>query len=224
MGLYLYCVGPAGTPAPDGLEGVDGHAVDCLDLAGLRLWVSDMGPAEPATVERVRAHAGVVEAASARITPLPMRYGQWFETESALRAALEDRREELARSLAQVRDALEFGVRVVDPEARRDAPPDGTSGRAYLEALARREREAAKARERGQRVAEALGAFLGGLVRAQRVRDGGADTLVAIDHLVARHDTGNYRRRIEEFPEREAGLRFFFTGPWPPYGFVDEEA
>lgn len=224
MGLYLYCVTMPDHPEPAGVQGIDGAPVRALDThtAGLRTWVSPFDAVPTASLEHVRAHNAVVEAAAEARTPLPMRFGQWFASESELAAVLAERKDRLRAGLARVRDAMEFGVRVLELESVRTASsPDRSSGKAYLEGLARREEVAEEARRRGARVAAELGSYLGALVRDQRVRPGGGEGLVAIAHLVARHDTGNYGDAIDTFSSRHPELRFVTSGPWPPYGFVE---
>lgn len=221
MGLYLYCVGEPAHPKPGALHGIDGAPVRSLTTAGLRAWVSDMDAAPAASLERVRAHNQVVETSARDATPLPMRFGQWFGSTAELTAALADRQPGLGQALDRVRGAMEFGVRVLDPSRTGEAVPDRSSGKAYLEGLARREEEAEQSRRRGAQVAAELRSFLGPAVRDQQVRPGGVGTLVVIAHLVARHDTGTYRTRLRTFSLRWADLRFVFSGPWPPYGFTD---
>lgn len=221
MGLYLYCVVGRSHPDP-AVKGVDGAPVRALDIAGLRTWVSPLPAPLSASLDRVREHNAVVEAAMTHATPLPMRYGQFFESEAEMQDVLEERRDGLAQSLERVRDAVELGVRVLAPERPEPEPPDRTTGRAYLEGLARREETLDRSRRRGARVAAELRAFLGPLVRAQVVRPGGASGLIAISHLVARHDTGAYRDQLHTFTDRYPDLRFVVSGPWPPYGFADD--
>lgn len=79
-----------------------------------------------------------------------------------------------------------------------------------------------KTRVRGAEIAAELKLFLGPLVRDHHVRPGGAEGIVAISHLVARHDTGAYSGRVHTFTERRSDLRFVTSGPWPPYGFADD--
>jgi hypothetical protein len=220
MGIYVYCLGTEAHPDPAALQGVEGAAVRGERVAGLGAWVSDMTRAPTPSLDAVRAHNAVVEAATETATPLPFRFGQWFESRDAFVRSIEERRERLGESLHRIGDALEFGVRVIDPE-HQTAPPDRTSGTAYLEALAMRGRQDEADRERGRAVAAALRARLGPLVRDERVRLVGAGTLASIAHLVARHDTGEYERNIRGFPSERPELRFLFTGPWPPYGFVE---
>lgn len=222
MGLYLYCVVDTTHPGPGGVKGIDGRSVRALDVAGLRTWVSSLPAPPSASLDRVREHNSVVEAAMEHATPLPMRFGQFFESESEMRDVLEERRDRLERSLDRVRDAAELGVRVLAPEREAPEVPDRTTGRAYLEGLARREETLDRSRRRGAQVAAELHAFLGPLVRAQAVRPGGDSGLVAISHLVARHDTGAYREQVHTFTDRYPELRFVVSGPWPPYGFADD--
>lgn len=222
MGLYLYCVGAEDHPDPGETEGIGGAPVRALSAAGLRVWVSPLESAPAASLERVRSHNAVVEAAAEEATPLPMRFGQWFASEADLRAALDERRPRLERSLERVRGALEFGVRVLDPGGGDPPPPDRSSGTAYLEGLARRVELAEQSRRRGAEVAAELRSFLGPLVRAQDVRPGGSGALVTIAHLVDRHDTGTYGTRLRTFTSRRPGVRLVFSGPWPPYGFTDD--
>jgi hypothetical protein len=220
MGIYAYCLGTDSHPEPPAMQGVEGTVVGSERVAGFAVWVSDIPRAPTPSLEAVRAHNAVVEAATETATPLPFRFGQWFDGRDALVQSLEERREGLGQSLQRVADALEYGVRVIDPQ-HQSAPPDRTSGTAYLEALATRARQDEADRARGRDVAAALRARLGPLVRDERVRLVGAGTLASIAHLVARHDTGEYDRTIRTFPSERPELRFVFTGPWPPYGFVE---
>lgn len=220
MGLYVYCIGKPSHPAPEEVQGIEGAPVRGEEAAGFAVWVSELkGPPAP-SLDSVRIHNSVVEAAAAQATPLPFRFGQWFGSGDEMARSLADRQERLASSLARVEGALEYGVRVIDP-AHRDEPRDRASGKAYIESLARRARGDELDQSRGRDVAVALRNWLGPVVRDERVNLVGGGTLAAIAHLVARHDTGNYLGALKKFPAERPELKFVFTGPWPPYGFVE---
>lgn len=223
MGIYVYCLGPGAHSTPGSVRGVDGAPVRIERIAGLDAWVSDLARPPSPSLDGVRAHNTVVLAATETTTPLPFRFGQWFESPAALARSLDERRERLDRARIHIDGALEYGVRVLDADHLHDPDtrPDRTSGRAYLESLAVRARQDTADRARGLEVAAALRAHLGALVRDERVQPGGAGTLAAIAHLVARHDTGEYRATIMNFADEHAELRIIGTGPWPPYGFVE---
>lgn len=220
MGIYLYCVGLPSHPPPEAVEGIGGAATRVETVAGFAAWVSDLEAPPAPSLEGARAHNSVVEAATADVTPLPFRFGQWFASLDELARSLADRNDDLNRGLEAVADALEYGVRVIDPRHQPE-PKDRGSGRAYIESLARRARGDEVDQRRGRDVAAALRSRLGPLVRDERVRLVGGGTLASIAHLVGRHDTGDYRREVTKFPAECPDLQFAFSGPWPPYGFVE---
>lgn len=224
-GLYLYCVGAPGHLAPEAVTGIDGAPIATREVAGLTAWLSELEAAPTPSLERIRQHNRVVERACDERTALPLRFGQWFADDHALETSVRDRLDHLRRGLERVAGAMEMGARILDPEhARDDEPPDRSTGRAYLEAIARREGSAKAARDRGEAIARSLTERLNGLVRDARVRPlGSAAGLVAVAYLVGRHDIGNYEAAVRDFAARHADLRFLFSGPWPPYGFADDE-
>ncbi len=217
--VYLYCLGAADHPEPSAVTGLAGAPVRSVPVQGFTAWVSESRGAPHPSLEALRTHNAVLGAATRSRTPLPMRFGQWFDCWSALEALIAARRAPLELSLRHVLGAVEFGTRILDPAAAA-AEPDRSSGKAYLEGLSRRGRaERARARQ-GADMAEAMRAWLGPLARDQRVDPGGDSTLASVAHLVDRHDTGTYQRRIRQFPSQHPELRFLFSGPWPPYGFA----
>jgi hypothetical protein len=220
MGLYVYCAGRPSHPEPVDVHGLEDTAVRADHVGPFSVWVSELASPPRPTLDGVRIHNQVVEAACASATPLPFRYGQWFESGDDLAHSLRQREPGLTRSLERVDHALEHGVRIIDP-ARSDEPAARTSGKAYLESLARRATATRLGHSRGQEVASALRGWLGPIARDMRVHEGGAGTLAVVAFLVDRHDTGTYERRIRQFPAEQPDLKFVFTGPWPPYGFVE---
>jgi hypothetical protein len=220
VGFYAYCIGQAGHPEPPPIDGLEGAPVRAERIDDFVVLLSEITTTPAPTLASVRLHNAVVEAATAQETPLPFRFGQWFDSRDELRRSLHERHESLLRQLHHVAGALEHGVRILDPD-HQTTTADRSSGTAYLEALARRGREDELDRERGRHVAADLRAWLGPLVRDERVRPVGGGTLATIAHLVDRHDTGTYGRRVKEFPPERPELQFLFTGPWPPYGFME---
>jgi hypothetical protein len=219
MGVYAYCLGQAGHPEPPALKGVGDAPIMAERFDDLVVWISELDAMPAPDLAGIRLHNAVVEAATAQETPLPFRFGQWFASRHELRDSLLERRDHLTRQLRHVRGALEHGVRIVDP-AHQPPTTDRSSGTAYLEALALRARQDQLDGERGLAVAAALRAWLGPLVRDERVRTVGGGTLATIAHLVDRHDTGDYGARVREFVPDQPELRLLVTGPWPPYGFM----
>ena len=225
MGVYLYAILPAGLVPPAGLTGVGNRAVDSLDTDELTLWVSAMERAPAASIDGIRSHNRVVEEAMRAATPVPVRFGQWVESPAALLRSIAEKTDAYRAALEKVRDAVEFGVRVIDPErAQGDAAGttrDRTSGTAYLQSLARSQLDRARLAPRARAVADSLTAALGDLVRAHREEPlPSSHGLFSAAHLVARHEISRYRTALDSFRARTEDLHFLVSGPWPPYSFV----
>lgn len=222
MGIHLYCITSQAIQRPTGLVGVDGADVEPVEVGNLRAWVARLEVAPAPTIERLQAHNEVVDRLAASEAPVPVRFGQWFENISGLASVLDQRRPQLERALLRVRGAVEFGVRVLDPEGSAVPAPDRSSGRAYLEGLARREGALDGARHRAERLATEIREHAGSVIRAQSVRILPSGALLSVSHLVARHDTRAYAAVMTAFEEERPELRLWRSGPWPPYGFVDD--
>lgn len=235
MILHAYCIHAEGETPGAEVRGIAGAEVRGVDAAGVCAWVSRLdAPAAPG-VERAREHDGVVRAALASATPLPLRFGTVFEGEAALRAVLEERAPGLRSALERLRGRVETGIAVGwDADAARARilagrpdlrPVEGrpASGRAYLEARRREHALEAALREAAEGLLSRVSlAVLGALPDAEEVRvtlprPGVAGTLA---HLVQRSGLIPYRetvrRAAEEVPEAELRL----SGPWAPYSFV----
>jgi len=224
-GLHLYCLVEPDRSPPEGLRGLEDGAVRRLDVGRLAAWVTALEGRPSPSLERVRRHNRVVEAAmSESSSPIPVRFGEWFGSREELLDAVREDEGAYLRRLEGLRGAVEFGVRVVDPDrsAPAERPGAAESGRVYMERLARAHAEERAARGDAERLAEALAAHVGSLARDARVDlrapEGG---LVSVAHLVARADEAAYRRAVGEFAERTTDVQFRVSGPWPPYSFVE---
>ena len=227
-GLYLYCLLPDDVVPPGDLRGVGGAPVELRRTGRLACWVSPLDGVPDPTVEEIRRHNAVVGAVLATgHSPLPVRYGQWLADEASLAERLGAGASEYLRALERVRDAVELGVRVLDPEPASFAPaelpaPEGRgAGTAYMRALSARLESERRTDFRGREIAESLRATLGSIVRAERIdalrsRNG----VVSIAHLVERSGVETYRGFIHAFGHGRTDLRFFVSGPWPPYSFA----
>ncbi len=226
-GLYLYCLLSDDLAPPDGLRGVAAAPVELRRPGRLACWVSPRAGAPDATLEDIRRHNAVIASAlDAGLTPLPVRFGQWLASEALLEERLRAGEDAHLRMLGRVRGTVEFGVRVLDPALEPIAPPEVSapgvgSGTAYLRALAARLQLQHSLELRGREIAETLRTNLGSIVREERI-----DALhlphglVRMAHLVERAGAAAYRERIEAFGHERSDLRFYVSGPWPPYSFA----
>lgn len=220
MGVHVYCVVPAGLePAPE-LHGVEGATVLRVDAGAVALWASEHSAAPRADIGSVRAHNDVVAAAMDReVTPVPIRFGQWFANaaDAAERTAADSER--WRTLLDRFAGRAEFGIRVSAPaEPARDmhgALPD--TGTAYMAQLARHAAGAAHMKREAERLTRVIAERSG--VTESVITDGG-DGAASIAHLLAWDDVAAYHTVVDGVRAAESSLTLQCTGPWPPYSFV----
>jgi len=231
MALHAYCLLPgSGDPIADAIVGLDDAPVRAIAVDEVSMWVSE-APVLPSkvTVERVQRHDAVVTAAlETGATPLPMRYGQRFDSDEEARHYLEERLVELRPLFARVDGMVEMSVVVAPalkkmlrelepvPTASLDASQRG-AGLGYLQQV--RDRT-----EREQRARSAIDAQLDRVSSAVRTfaraeeRQAQARGVGVIAHLVAHDDAREYRAAVEAMrPAKD--WQFLVSGPRAPYTF-----
>lgn len=161
-------------------------------------------------------------------TPLPLRFGTLFRTESDALAALTQREEDFTEALGRVADHVEMGIRVAlvgdivtIPDSEDPHLPAATTGTAYLQ----RRREELKREARMHEYATGLLTELELELRDLDVLSvinvaPQANYLGTLAHLVHRAKVRPYRDRVERLQERRRDLRLVASGPWAPYSFV----
>lgn len=191
---------------------------------------------------RAVAHDAVVTWASDRgaVVPLPM----WvlFEDDAHVVAMLHERGDVFRAALDRVTGAREYGVRV-----SADAAALAAAAESLDPTLATLEREAAAAspgqgylmrrkldearkvarRDAAERIARAVHDTLSPVARATvpRVATHATpqpDVILNAAYLVTDDMLDAFRAALTMLLERfgASGVRFDFTGPWPPYNFV----
>jgi hypothetical protein len=238
-GKYVYCVIQAAEPlkfGPIGLgaEPSEVHTVNYKDIAAV---VSDT-PLEvhDATRENVLAHERVNEMVMRHYTVIPMSFGTVFKTRDDIIELLRGAYDAFVDVLAKMRDKLEFGLKVLwdrdqvvrqieleDEDVRRlkneISSQKGSTyfarvqyGRLIESALqARSERYLAEIFERLRDVA----------VASRTNKPIGDKMIMNAAFLVARDKEVAFDTRVKAIGAHYDALTFKYTGPWPPYNFVN---
>ncbi len=233
MSTHLYCVLPHQMRGslPAGLSGLAGARVRALPVDGIVAWVSDVRRALGVSVEGVRAHDAVVEAAlETGTTPVPARFGQRFKDDDACRAALSSRATSVETLLSTIQGFVEMTL-IITPSTRRmlrDLQPvipemvDPSAigiGRRYLETLQAREAATGALRSAIDKVANALNAAAKPFVHRAAVHEQLTRLpFRTVSHLIPREAVADYKSAISDVsPDPE--FRFLLIGPRAPYSF-----
>ncbi len=238
-GKYVYCIieavdalrfGPIGI----GANPSDVYTVHFRDLAAV---VSD-APLEvlDSTRENVLAHERVNETVMREHTVIPMSFGTIFKTREDIVELLRSAAEAFGDVLNKMQNKLEFGLKVLwdrDQAIRQVEAEDEDIGRLKQEISSQKGPTYFARMQYGRLVDAALQArseryvadvldLLRDVSVASRVNKPIGDKIIMnAAFLISRDQEAAFDAKVKSIAGRFEKLTFKYTGPWPPYNFVN---
>ena len=238
-GRYVYCIIRASQPLKFGAIGMDEqwsevYTITFKDMAAV---VSDI-PLAPldSTRENVLAHERVNETVMRDHTVIPMSFGTIFKTREDIVELLRSAYDAFADVLSKMQDKLEFGLKVLwdrDEIVRAIEQEDedihrlkteisSQKGSTYFARMQYGRLIDGALQQRSERyVAEFLQRLRDVSVASRVNRAIGDKMIMNAAFLVQRDQEPAFDRRIKEIASAFDKLTFKYTGPWPPYNFVN---
>ena len=230
MATYLYCLFRDRVDPPDGLTGVGGSPVRGIDAGALRAWVESVPTAPPVSPRSLMTHDAVTTAGlRSGSTPLPARFGDVFESDSACLSSLDARSAELLGMLDRVTGRVEMTVVIrlsataQSPGAQPVDPMASGPGRAYLERLREERHETQILRQQGHVLARPVIGAVRHLVVDERAALRDSPPTYLLSHLIAGEAVDEYRRLASAAIGPSSGtgpLRAIVRGPSAPFSFT----
>ncbi len=238
-GKYVYCIIQTTEPLRFGRIGIgndpaDVHTVNYKDIAAV---VSDT-PLEvyDPTRENVLAHERVNEAVMRSYTVLPMSFSTVFKTREDIIELLRTAYDAFHDVLTKMEDKLEFGLKVLwEPELIiREIEKDDENLRLLRQQISHQKGSTYFARmqygrlvdsllqERSEHLVSEIFSSLGAVSVASRANKPIGDKMILnAAFLVSRDREADFDAKVKEIDARYENLMFKYTGPWPPYNFVN---
>jgi len=238
-GRYVYCIIRASQPLKFGAIGMDEqwsevYTINFKDMAAV---VSDI-PLAPldSTRENVLAHERVNETVMRDNTVIPMSFGTIFKTREDIVELLRSAYDAFADVLSKMQDKLEFGLKVLwdrdeivraieqeDEDIHRlKSEISSQKGSTYFARMQYGRLIDGALQQRSERyVAEFLQRLRDVSVASRVNRAIGDKMIMNAAFLVQRDQEPAFDRRIKEIASSFDKLTFKYTGPWPPYNFVN---
>lgn len=190
-------------------------AIRAGDLAAL---ASPVDAPVGSNEEALRAHDALTRRIHEDVASLPARYGQVFESERDVVAAIEPRAPDLRAGLATVEGRVEMAVTLRWRASERSRATDvPASGRDYLERRAADLHEHARAERIVGRLLEEM-ACERAHVRSRTCPRPGVAAIVAL--LIDRDEMRAARERVLAFGERSGDVSAAVDGVFAPYSFA----
>jgi hypothetical protein len=238
-GKYVYCIIEASEPLRFGPVGIGATPADVytVHFKNLAAVVSD-APLEvlDSTRENVLAHERVNEAVMREHTVIPMSFGTVFKTREDIVELLRSAAEAFGDVLNKMQNKLEFGLKVLwdrDQTVREVEAEDEDISRLKKEISAQKGPTYFARMQYGRLVDAALHARSERYVAAvlDQLRDVsvasrinkpiGDKMIMNAAFLILRDQEQAFDAKVKSIAGRFDKLTFKYTGPWPPYNFVN---
>jgi hypothetical protein len=238
-GKYVYCVIKSERPMSFGLLGIgpepaEVHTVHYRDIAAI-VSNTPMVVQDP-TKDNVLAHQRVNETVMQHHTVIPMSFGTLFKTDDDIMELLRSAYDAFADVLNKMQDKFEFGLKVLwdrdqiiyeieeeDEDIRRlKGEISSQKGSTYFARMQYGRLIDAALQARSERyVAEIFEGLRDVSVASRSNKPIGDRMIMNAAFLVARNLEHAFDLRVKDIGRRYEKLTFKYTGPWPPYNFVN---
>ena len=238
-GKYVYCIIEASDPLKFGTIGIGANPseVYTVHFRTLAAIVSD-APLEvlDSTRENVLAHERVNETVMREHTVIPMSFGTIFKTREDIVELLRSAAEAFGDVLNKMQNKLEFGLKVLwdrDQAIREVEAEDedigrlkkeisGQKGPTYFARMQYGRLVDAALQTRSERYVAHILDQLRDVSVASRINKPIGDKMIMnAAFLISREKETAFDARVKSIAGRFDKLTFKYTGPWPPYNFVN---
>jgi len=241
QGKYVYCIIKTEVPREFGTVGIGGRGdrVYTVPFQEFAAVVSNcpLVVFDP-TRENALAHEHVNELVMRDFTVLPMSFGTVFRTENDIKEFLKGTYEALSDVLQKMEGKIEFGLKVnwdkdqvvkeiesENEEIRRlkEEISSNTSTSTYFSRMQLgRVVESALQAKADVYVSEIYEALRDAAIASRSNKPIGDKMIMNAAFLVEREKTKAFDDQISDIAKKyESKLAFLYTGPWPPYNFVN---
>jgi hypothetical protein len=238
-GKYVYCIIKSERPLSFGPLGIgtdpaEVHTVNFREIAAV-VSNTPMVVQDP-TRDNVLAHQRVNETVMQQHTVIPMSFGTVFKTDEDIMELLRSAYEAFTDVLNKMQDKFEFGLKVLwdrdqiireieeeDEDIRRlKGEISSQKGSTYFARMQYGRLIDAALQARSERyVAEIFQALRDVSVASRSNKPIGDRMIMNAAFLVARELEQAFDARVKDIGQQYDKLTFKYTGPWPPYNFVN---
>jgi hypothetical protein len=238
-GKYVYCIINSDKPlrfGPIGI-GADPPEVYTIQYRSLAAVVSD-APLEvlDSTRDNVLAHERVNETVMHDHTVIPMSFGTIFKTHDDIVELLRSAFDAFGDVLNKMQNKLEFGLKVLwDPDqavkeiesedqdiSRLKKEISAQKGPTYFARMQYGRLVDSALQARSERhVANILNELRDVSVASRINKPIGDKMIMNAAFLISRNQEQAFDKKIKDIAGRLDQLTFKYTGPWPPYNFVN---
>ena len=235
MSKCIYAVLDYNKKSAIDLKGLDGTGIYSLPYKGISAAVSDMKRDRlKVDNETAAGYARIVEGLMEMHTVLPLRFGTLVKDDSEVAGVLEKYYERFVNNLKLVKGKLEYGLKAL-LDAEKTTALNEAEDRAGFEQLKGNSPykkyliEKLKEHKAGQALIKKADGIIEGVHRPlkelsflSKFRKMATERII-LDavYLVEAEKKDIFIERFKEIKKKYRDVEFLFTGPWPPYNFIE---
>jgi hypothetical protein len=181
-------------------------------------------------------HEEVVERLMENFTVLPVRFLTVFNWEEEAVAMLKEYYQDFKENLDRLRNKVEFGIRIIWPgetiknriiEASKKCHaevgmPDGSPGKSFAKEKFEKYKIDKEFAEEADRCIALLDDFFNRFAVEKKLEKLKSDNLLLnAYYLVEKEKQEDFKEAFERAKNTPGDLKYLFSGPWPPYNFIN---
>lgn len=209
MGKYVYCIiARKEAPKTFDVKGIDDKEVYTINYNDLTAVVSEAPVKEyEPNEENIAKHKEVSLAVLKNHTVLPVAFGMVFKNKGILTSTMRKVYALLKRNLRLIDNKIELGVKAIFP-ADEEGLKNLLKGKTVEEFRKEYESE----------IVETLGKAA---VESSKGKLFSEKLALNLSFLVNKDKMDEFSKTLGELNDKYPTLKIKYTGPWPPYNFVD---
>jgi hypothetical protein len=198
-GRYVYCIIKSpGEKKSFGNIGFGGTEVYTLEYRDLSPVISNAAMKKfEVSDEEAEVHKKVVLQVMSEHSVLPVAYGMVFKNKKLLQVAMSAGYKAMKKAVKEVDNKVELGVKIFLPKGLAGKEVKGQYRSAFLDGLKNKS------------------------VQSKELKLFSERLILNAAFLVDRGGIDDFSAEVERLAEGAADVKVQYSGPWPPYNFVD---
>jgi len=244
MKIYIYGIVDSNDGIDESVYGLKGAGVYNIPYRDIGVVASDLnGQIGDVTQDSAVEHERIVEKLMINCAVLPVKFRTVFASREDVLSMMENYYNDFRANLDRLRDKVEFGIKIIWPgeaiKARLDidynkdnasvnpAGPDLDSrladspAKRFLMKAFKNYKIDKEFKEKADGCIAVVDRLFSRVAVEKRLEKLGTDNLLlSAVYLVDKNRQHDFREAFEHTRRVHCGLKYLFSGPWPPYNFV----
>ena len=235
--IYCYCIIDSNRPLVGKIAGLEEAPVYNIPYHEMGLIVSSLKEEiKGITEDRVLIHERVVESLMGNYTVLPIRFHTVFQNREGALSLMRKYCSDFKNNFLRLRNKVEYGIRVIwsgdlvkegiarklGEETEQLSIPGNTPAKNFLKDKLKEYRINTKFKEEAEENIALIDNHFQNLAAEKKLEKlKSNDLLLSACYLVEKNRQSQFKKTFEKFKNTHTQLKYLFSGPWPPYNFIE---